>query len=830
MRLRGVIIAVALTAFAVSAQAQVRTRDHGDGKKKGNQGGQTVPAKPANPPPQQNITVSGFSPVRGPVGTVVTITGTGFVKQDKVLVGGRPVRADSITDTAIVFKIPAKFYDGSIAIRHPGAANDVVVGSFTVESDPVIGGFAPTTGPVGTRVEIKGSGFQNGDQVMFNGKVLPAAELGADRIVVVIPAGAQTDHFQVARGGAVKVVSKKQFIVVLPAPAIAGIAPTSGPPGTAVRITGSNFADDDLVYYGRGRIAPTARTATTIDVVVPANANHSEMFMVKGSRGQTTSQVFTLVLNPTVASFAPAFGPAGTRVVINGAHFMAGDTVFLNGLQQKIVALEEKQITVEIVHGARSGVFEVRRGATPVATSKQAFEVVVAPAIASFSPTGGPVGTHVTIQGSGFSADARVMYGAQQLKILSRNGETSVEVMIPARAANQPFVIETRGGTVQSAQAFQVYVYSTISSVSPTSGPVGTRVWIRGKSFNSTDRYYLNNVELAIVERHPEGYVVQIPAGAQSGVIEWESYGKREASRFRFEVLQPPSIASFSPTSGPVGTQVVVSGANFTAKTAVFYGNLPCRVIQRTLPGGLVVEIPGNAQGTDYLWVEDANTRIKSQQTFQVVAPPVVSAFAPQAGPVGTQVVVTGSNFTRTTTVLFGNVAATIVKAQLPTSITVTVPAGAVGAQFIWVEDRGQKVKSATTFNVVLTPVISTMSPLSGPAGTQVTLTGENFTPQAAVWFGNLACPIVKRVGKTQIVVTIPAGAKGKGFLTVEDNGQRVNTAQQFEVLEPPAPPPEPAGHARHDHAHDHPHEADDHHHHPHAHPHRQGTNHHHPY
>lgn len=824
MRLRGVVVVAALVA-AVPALAQVKQRDHR--KKKGDDG-QNVPANPA-PPPKGSISVSGFTPTKGRVGTRVTITGSGFVGQDKVLVGGRPVKVDSITDTQIVFTFPDKYYDGVITIRHPGAANDVTVGTFIVEADPAIATFAPTQGPAGTRVEIRGSGFMNGDQVLFSGKVLPAAEMSADRIVVVIPDGAATDAFTIARPSTgFKAVSRGRFTVILPAPTIASIAPTAGPPGTQVRITGANFAADDRVFYGRTELVPTARTATTIDVVIPANAARSESLLVKGPRGQATSGVFTLVLPPEIATFDPAFGPAGTRVTIFGAHFMAGDTVFLSGTQLKMTSLEDSRIVVEIPPGAKSGAFEVRRGGQVMSTSKKAFDVVAPPVISGFAPAGGPIGTKVTITGQHFSPDARVLYGAQTLRIAGRQGDTAIEVLIPPNATNQKFVVETRGGAAESAAIFQVHTYTVVTSVSPASGPVGTRVWIRGRNFNSTSLFYLNNVSLPIVEQHAEGYVVSIPAGASSGVIEVESYGRREATRFRFDVLLPPALSSFAPNMGPPGTQVTITGANFTDRTAAFFGNLPCRVISRTPPSIVVVEIPAGAQGTDYLWVEDAGTRIKSTQTFQVIAPPVLTSFAPISGPVGTQVTLTGSNFTATTTVAFGNVPAAIVRLQAPTQLVVTVPAGVVGAQFIWVEDHGQKVRSAQTFHIVPTPVVTSLAPLSGPAGTQVTLTGDNFSPRAQVWFGSLACPIVRRVGSTQLVVQIPAGAKGKAALTVEDHGQRVDTAQAFEVVEPPAPPPEPANH--HEHAHDHPHAADDHHHHPHAHPHRSGANHHHPY
>ena len=124
---------------------------------------------------------------------------------------------------------------------------------------------------------------------------------------------------------------------------------------------------------------------------------------------------------------------------------------------------------------------------------------------------------------------------------------------------------------------------------------------------------------------------------------------------------------------------------------------------------------------------------------------------------------------------------------------------------------------------------------MSGPAGSEVTITGEGFGRGVQVWFGTLALPVLRRMGHQQLIVQIPAGAKGRESLVVEDDGLKVASLQPFQVIEPPPPAPPPAppadpNHPPHEHAHEHPHPTHDHHHHPHAHPHRPGKDHHHPY
>lgn len=838
MRLRALLVGSLAIALAVPAAAQVKVREHGDKKndvevrehpakdkdKNKDKGGVVVREHD-----KKGITVSGYAPTSGPVGTRVTINGSGFLKTTKVVVGGKPVKSLN-TDTTLTFDIPKKFGDGSILVRHPGHANDVVVGTFQVVADPELVSFAPPSGAAGTRVEILGSGFMQGDQVLFNGKVLGASEFAPNRIVVTIPQTAQTDFFTVARPNGAQSKSKKQFKVVQPAPTITSFSPTSGPPGTQVRITGSNFDPTARVAYGRFPLQVTARTETTLDVVVPTNATTSETFAVKGaSGGAMATQPFVLVLNPEISRFQPLWGAPGSKVEIFGSHFRPGDSVLLGNAPIQVTNLDEAKVTVVIPQGARSDLFHIRRGGATVASATKPFEVVLAPTISGFSPTGGPAGTQVTITGTNFGPETRVVYGAQNLPVKSNNG-TQIVVEVPRNATNQTFAVRNRGGEAISAQSFQVYTYSTISSVAPLSGAAGTRVMIRVQNFNSTDVFFLGNVSLPIVERTPEGYVVTIPAQAQSGNIEWESYGKRTVSRFKFTVLQPPAISSFSPTAGPVGTQVTITGANFSNKTAVFFESLPCQVIKRTLPTQLTVVIPQNASGTGFLWVDDAGSRQRSSQTYQVVPPPVISSISPNQGQVGAQVTIMGANFTNAATVWYGDVGRLqmpIVKRTLPNKLIVTVAAGGAAADFIWVEDGGQRVRSQEQFRIVTLPSATSVNPLSGPVGTRVTLTGANFTGNTKVWLGTLACPIEKR-SPNEIVFSIPAGAKGRQTITLEDNGQKVATTVAFEVVDPP-PPTEPAD-KHHDHAHEHPHKADDHHHHPHAHPHKNGATHHHPY
>ena len=80
------------------------------------------------------------------------------------------------------------------------------------------------------------------------------------------------------------------------------------------------------------------------------------------------------------------------------------------------------------------------------------------PVINSFSPASGPIGTSVTISGSGFSSNANnnvVFFGAARALVSSASA-TSVTVTVPAGASYKPISITTGGLTGYSVNPFNV--------------------------------------------------------------------------------------------------------------------------------------------------------------------------------------------------------------------------------------------------------------------------------------------------------------------------------------------------------------------------------------
>jgi len=147
-------------------------------------------------------------------------------------------------------------------------------------------------------------------------------------------------------------------------------------------------------------------------------------------------------------------------------------------------------------------------------------------------------------------------------------------------------------------------------------------------------------------------------------------------------VLPTDSVLDFTPGSGPEagGTDVVVTGEDFTNVTQVLFGSTPgtnVRVISTTQ---LIVTSPAGT-GVAPISVEQGNTSVTSSEAFVYLPAPTVLSVTPNTGPEagGTSVTITGTDFDGATSVTFGGVPATSVTYVSPTEITAVTPAG-VGA------------------------------------------------------------------------------------------------------------------------------------------------------
>jgi hypothetical protein len=239
---------------------------------------------------------------------------------------------------------------------------------------------------------------------------------------------------------------------------------------------------------------------------------------------------------PSISSFSPASGPVGTSVTINGSGFTGATSVKFNGTTASFSVASGTQITATVPSGATTGPISVASSAG-TATSSSSFTVTVgAPSISSFSPTSGPVGTSVTINGSGFTGATSVKFNGTTASF-SVNSATRITATVPAGATTGTISVTTAGGTATSPSAFSVTNGLRITTFSPLGGPVGTVVTINGSGFTGATAVAFGGVAAtSFIVASDSQITATVPSGARSGPISVTTPGGTATSSSSFRV------------------------------------------------------------------------------------------------------------------------------------------------------------------------------------------------------------------------------------------------------------------------------------------------------
>lgn len=163
-------------------------------------------------------------------------------------------------------------------------------------------------------------------------------------------------------------------------------------------------------------------------------------------------------------------------------------------------------------------------------------------------------------------------------------------------------------------------------------------------------------------------------------------------------VPQAPVITRFVPDSGAVGTRVTIYGRNLATTSSVSFKNALSFNVQTINDTMLVTSVPTGA-ATGKIKVTTSVDSVRSANNFTIVPPTTLTSFAPTAGPVGTTVVVTGTNFTRVRKAYLNGVRATSLTVNSATRITMQVPFGATTGPIALVT-RTDSIVSASVFAV----------------------------------------------------------------------------------------------------------------------------------
>jgi hypothetical protein len=746
------------------------------------------------PPPS----IASLNPTSGPVGAPVTITGANFggtQGTSTVTFNGITAMPTGWSATSIAVPVPAGATTGNVVVTVGGVASNGV--TFTATPPPAITSLNPTSGPVGTSITIAGSNFgasQGTSTVTFNGTAATPTFWSATSIVVPVPVGATRGNVVVTVSGVAS--NGISFIVTPPAPSITSLSPTSGPVGISVTITGANFGTSQgtsTVTFNGTTATFAGWTDSSISVPVPSGATTGNVVVTVGGVA-SNGIAFTVTPPPAITSLSPVSGPVGTSVTISGANFGASQgtsAVTFNGTSATATSWSATSIVAPVPAGATTGNVVVIVGG--VASNGMTFTLPPPPPnIAGLGPNSGPVGGSVTINGANFGAlqgTSTVTFNGTSAGSIApaswSSGSIIAQVPVGASSGN---VVVTVGGVASNGVVFTVTPAPSIISLSPTSGPVGTSVTIAGSNFGATQGgsvVTFNGDPASVTNWSGTSITATVPAGAATGNVVVNVSGVTSNGVPFSVVPPPPNISNLNPTFGPIGTSVIITGANFGGplgtSTVTFNGIAasPTSWIGTTI----VAPVPSGATSGNVVVTVGgvASNGVNFTVTTTV---PSITSLTPSNGPVGTSVTIAGANFggsQGTSTVTFNGVSAGPAVFWSTTSITVLVPSGATTGNVV--VTLGGVASNGMSFTVLTAPSITSLSPTSAVVGASVTITGTNFGATqgtSTVQFnGTPATPT--SWSATSIVARVPAGAT-TGNVVVAVSGVASN-GMSFTVL-----------------------------------------------
>ena len=140
-------------------------------------------------------------------------------------------------------------------------------------------------------------------------------------------------------------------------PTISSFTPASGPAGTSISVTGTNLTGTTSISIG-GVAATTFAVvnATNATATVPSGAVTGKVTIVTPQGNATSASNFTVtVAAPTITSFSPTSGQAGTSVVLTGTNFINATGVKFNGVAASYGVTDANHITATVPNGATTG-------------------------------------------------------------------------------------------------------------------------------------------------------------------------------------------------------------------------------------------------------------------------------------------------------------------------------------------------------------------------------------------------------------------------------------------------------------------------------------------
>lgn len=266
------------------------------------------------------VSISGFTPLKGPAGATVTISGTGFstTSANTVTFGSGQVSVTAATPNQLTVSVPANATTGQIGVSNTTGSDtsDDTFAVIAAPAAPTISGFSPPIGVAGSVVTVTGTNFETttaNDRLTANLTFVSVSTASATSLTAPIPA---------AGSGPITVTTP------------AGTAVTT----TDLFVAPAPYTADQVEFTQRMSIGDTL--AVTINT-----ATHIGLVTFSGTAGQRVSLIgtqgmsgFVLGCDVNVSLMTPYGARLGPVTCMEQSGFLDVQTLGVTGTYSILIA------------------------------------------------------------------------------------------------------------------------------------------------------------------------------------------------------------------------------------------------------------------------------------------------------------------------------------------------------------------------------------------------------------------------------------------------------------------------------------------------------------
>ncbi|WP_172201655.1 IPT/TIG domain-containing protein [Niveibacterium sp. COAC-50] len=203
--------------------------------------------------------------------------------------------------------------------------------------------------------------------------------------------------------------------------------------------------------------------------------------------------------------------------------------------------------------------------------------------VTGLSPSFAFPGDTVTVIGTNFNSVTGLRLGTADVPF-TLISTTRLSFVVPDSAVSGTVTLVSGTATVDSPTTLTVLGVPQVSSVSPTSARPGDSLTLTGTNLANVSQVRVGGVAVTPTARTGTQLIVVVPAGAADGSLALVlSNGSSRTLTQTFTLLPALiSVSAMSPTSGPEGVSVQVTGLALDTVTGVSVGGVAATVLDKT--------------------------------------------------------------------------------------------------------------------------------------------------------------------------------------------------------------------------------------------------------